>query len=608
MELNIRRLAVPFAAALVTVVAASGIGAALIQWLERLTIRNDRGVRHEIPVELALLVGFPVYGSLAFLIANMTTHRAAMLVPCVAGIAALVSQAGRLTLTSLREGARCSRWVGAAFVICALTAMLLAQLPVISLDDAAYHLAIPKQWALEGHAVSFPLMSHSWFPLGAESSDIPLFALLGSSAPLASHMAHALLALATGLLLLGGMRRVAPSLGPALAVAVATTPALLLGAGWSGNDVLLTGVSFALLVALLDESTQARSGTIAAAIAAGLLLKYSFIPLAFTLCAVALVVDPPRRASTARAALFGATLGSVFFLRNLILTWNPIAPFLSGEGGEISGFRRGESLSETALSYLFDGRWVDDTLGVALLALLLMFPAIASSIRDRRIRVCGWALFAVVVLLIAMAPAGRILIPFLTTFAWIVACGLEKATEGRTRVRATVGALLALASFLQLGVAAAYLSSLDPLAIARGAMSDASYVALQRKDAAAVEWCNAQLPSSARALILGMQEIHGFDVRARGGGSFDGPRLARYLDAASPDELGDRLRADGITHVVLFESNIVIGTIQTSTREAQRQLRIDRRTAANLRQFLSSEAVQIANREGVSVYEARAGR
>ena len=134
---------------------------------------------------------------------------------------------------------------------------------------------------------------------------------------------------------------------PILTAAIVATPALALTAGWSLVDFLLLGVTVALINALEEDDVL----TVTAAVAAGLLTKYTFIPIAL----VALIVTRKFR-----GLLPGVVVGSIFFLRNLILTGNPIAPFLGALAPHVAGYRAGAFLSD----YIFDGHFIDESLGI----------------------------------------------------------------------------------------------------------------------------------------------------------------------------------------------------------------------------------------------------
>ncbi len=101
-------------------------------------------------------------------------------------------------------------------LVCAFVA---AQAPPSSLDELAYHLAVPHSWVLEGRAVELPLLSHSYFPLGIESADLlPLLLLGAADGGVASHFLHLFAAIAATLLV---ARRTRSWLATA---AIVTTP------------------------------------------------------------------------------------------------------------------------------------------------------------------------------------------------------------------------------------------------------------------------------------------------------------------------------------------------------------------------------------------------
>ena len=71
----------------------------------------------------------------------------------------------------------------------------------------------------------------------------------------------------------------------------------------------------------------------------------------------------PPPAPYSHSLLIGIAIGSIFFIRNLILTANPIAPFLSAAAPHVAGYRA-PFLSD----YVFDGRFLDESLGASLIA------------------------------------------------------------------------------------------------------------------------------------------------------------------------------------------------------------------------------------------------
>ena len=387
-----------------------------------------------------------------------------------------------------------------AIVIVVGFGFIAAQAPPSTLDELAYHLAVPWTWVAEHRVVDLPLISHSYFPMGIESADLPLLAMLGrQGGGVASHFVHLAAAIAAIALLLrlAGGNAIA-------AAAVVATPALALTAGWSLVDFPLIGICAALV---LDEELPGP------AIAAGLLTKYTFAPFA-------LIVLIARKRW--KGVIGGAILGSVYLVRNVLSTGNPIAPFLGSLAPHVTAFRHAY-LSE----YVFSGTFIDESLGASMLAACAL-----SSM---------WILMAAGVALFILAPSSRILLPFFAIPA------ARAQAPGRV-----MRALLVAAIAMQLLLIAWFVDRNGYFALLSGKESDEQFLARQRPSYTTIAALDAELPASSRTLVVGLNETFWFAHRVRGGGNFDGPRVSRYLEAAAPEVLYNRLRGDGITHVAVF--------------------------------------------------------
>ncbi|HEY8133740.1 MAG TPA: hypothetical protein VII12_17810 [Thermoanaerobaculia bacterium] len=489
IELLFRRVAIPFAFAIAAALACIGAG-----YLAR------RGGRD---IALNLVVGYPIFGTICFLIGllHISTWTMVPIVGILGGI-------GAISLTPRAAEVGGAPLVYAALALVAIAALIAAQAPPSTLDELAYHLAIPWTWVKEARAIDLPLNSHSYFPLGVESADLPFLTALGTTGGIASHFLHFFAAIAVTVLLLRRTKEC-----PILTAAIVTVPALALTAGWSLVDWVLLGVSFVLVEALEHDDAP----TVTAAIAAGMLTKYTFIPIAL----IALLVT--RRF---RGVLPGVAIGSVFFIRNLILTGNPVAPFLTGLAPHVAGYRSGAFLSD----YIFDGSFLDESFGVS----LLMTSALAAG-------ALSWILIAAGVVLFALAPSARLLVPF---FAIPAARALPPTRPLRL--------LLAAGIALQLFLIAFFVDRTQAFALLAGRMSDEQYLATVRPSTTTIAALDAVLPPNSRTLVIGLSETFWFRHRVRGGGNFDGPRVSAYLEAGSVDALYARLRHDGITHVAII--------------------------------------------------------
>ena len=473
----------------------------------------------DLDVARELLIGYPIFGTICFLVGTLNvslwTMGALLVIAAVGGTYAIVRRFEVRPAERARYPLDSISLIAIAIVIG--FAFVMAQAPAASLDELAYHLAVPWTWVQEHRAIDLPLISHSYFPLGIESADLPLLAILGQiGGGIASHFVHLTAAIATIALLLRLAR------GNALAAtAVIATPALALTAGWSLVDVPLIGVCAALA---LDEQSPGP------AVAAGLLTKYTFVPFAMIVMIVRRYVGrasarPGRPKPAALHFLGGLALGSVFFLRNLLLTGNPIAPFLGAAAPHVTGFRH-PYLSE----YVFSGTFVDESLGASLLAACALSAG-----------ALAWILIGAGVALFLLAPSSRVLLPFFAIPA--------ARSQPAGRVLRT---LLVIAIAMQLLLVAWFVDRNQYFSLIGGEATDEQFLGRQRPSYATITALDAELPASSRTLVVGLNETFWFAHRVRGGGNFDGPRMSRYLEAPMPEVLYNRLRADGITHVAIF--------------------------------------------------------
>ena len=495
VELLIRRTAVPLLLAGAIALAMLPCGALL------------RRAKH-VDVPLDLLIGYPIFGTLLFLI-GVVKVSAWTLVPLL--VIGAIGGIG-LLLKRYSDDAHAPLpfppldWSAFAILVVLACAFVEAQAPPASPGELVDHLAVPHTWALEGRAIELPLHSHSYFPLGIASVDLLPLTLLGAmGGGIASQFLHMFAAIAVTLLL---ARRTQSWLATA---AIVTTPALAITAGWSLVDWPLAGHFAALYLALEDGDRDTAS----AATAAGLLTSYTFAP--FAVIAWVLKRRMPK---------WQVVLGIIFFARNLILTGNPVAPFFGSDAPAVAHYR------ELALAdYIFEGAFLDEAIGASILTL----PAFATG-------AVALASIAIAIALFLLAPSARILVPFL----------LAPAISGAPALkRRTMAIFIGIAVVLQTFLVVWYTGRGGTFSLLAGT-SEADYLRKQRPSYSAIEWLNVVLPPSARVLVVGESETYWLARPARGGGNFDGPRMSRYLEVPTPEALHARLREDGITHVALL--------------------------------------------------------
>ena len=544
VELFVRRAGLSLWLAGVEALAIVGTGALL-----------RRAKRVDVPLDF--LLGYPVFGTALFLVGLLKISAWTLIPLLVLGAVAGIAYLLKAYADDVESEWLVLEWP-APFVFAVLACgFVVAQAPPVSLDELAYHLAVPHAWVQEGRALELPLLSHSYFPLGIESADLLPLALLGRTAGgIASHFLHLFAAIATTMLV---VRRTGSWLATA---AIVTTPALAITAGWSFVEWPLAGLFVALYVALESDDRDTAS----AATAAGLLTKYTFLP--FALIAWALKRRIPK---------WTALLGLVFFIRNLLLTANPFAPFLGSDAPHVSGYR-----AVALADYVFEAKFVDEALGASILALPVFATggiAIASA-------VLALALFF-------LAPSSRILVPFL------VVPSLSAAPALRRRVLA---ALMAVAIVLQTFLVVWFTARGNAFTLLSGMTSDEEFLRKERPSFPTIEWMDTVLPPDSRTLLVGLGETYWFAHRVRGGGNFDGPRISRYLTVPAADALHERLRADGITHVAIV--TVPIAT-QVAEKREERQTNLSPEAQRMLAQTLDRYAASVISRGNVTLFTLR---
>jgi hypothetical protein len=544
-----RRAGAPLALALLEALAIAGAG--------HLARRRRPGLA------LSFVIGYPIFGTICFLVGLLKVNAATMLLVTI-----VFALAGIFTLFENRESAvRSALSAEDSPALCALPSALpalalvlilgfiAAQAPPSSLDELAYHLAIPHAWVLAGRAIDLPLISHSFFPLGIESADLPSLALLGSLAGgIASHFLHLIAAIATTAVI---HRRTRNAL---LTAAIVTTPALALTAGWSLVDWPLLGIC----VAFLD--TEERES----ALAAGLLTKYTFIP--FALVTLLLATGEGGAKRRMRGVAIGAIAGSIFFIRNLILTGSPIAPFFTAHAPHVSQYRE-----LTLGSYIFDGRYLDESLGASLLGAL---TAIGGPV--------ALALLVAGALLWMTAPSARLLVPFFGA----------AATDAKLDWR-PLRVVLVVAIAAQLFLVAYYVDRTEAFSLLAAKQTDEQFLTKARPSYAAVSWLNAALPITSHTLVVGLNETYWFDRRVAGGGNFDGERVSAYLDAPTPEALKARLAKDGIDHVAVFTTP---PPTSDAKKQEERQTLLSPAARRSLAEMLDRYAADVTTRGDVTLF------
>lgn len=510
---------------------------------------------------LNFVIGYPIFGTVCFLVGLLKVNGALMALVtaafALAGIFAVYEErqsAERRAqsaedLSALRALPSALLTVPAALVL--LLGFISAQAPPNTLDELAYHLAVPHAWVVAGRAIALPLISHSYFPLGIESADLPSLAILGPLAGgIASHFVHLLAAVATTIVI---QRRTRNSL---LTAAIVATPALAMTAGWSLVDWPLLGIC----VAFLDDDERES------ALAAGLLTKYTFIPFA----AVVLLMRRHWRGLT-----FGAAGGLVFFIRNLVLTGSPIAPFLTAHTPHVAHYR-----ALTLGSYIFDGGYLDESLGASLLSALTVISGPVAI-----------ALMIAGALLWMTAPSARLLVPYFGA----------AATSAKVEWR-PLRVILGIAVAGQLFLVAYYVDRTDVFSLINAKESNEQFLTKARPSYASVAWVNAALPEGSSTLVVGLNETFWFNRRVLGGGNFDSDRVSAYLEAPTPEALRARLANDRVDHIAVFTTPPPTADVK---KQEERQTQLTPAAQRTLAQLLDRYAADVTSHGDVTLFTLR---
>lgn len=604
----IRDLALPILVAIAPALAILGCGVGFRRLLQKLGAAADDEPRLSSRAA-DYLIGYPVFGTVCFLVGHLSTNSATQgaltLLAAVAGLLTMVRRKPAIELEqpAPRVAPAPLGWgvvlLSAALAVPAFYSLAIALIPPVTLDEVAYHLAVPRTWALEKSVVELPLISHSYFPLGVESADLFALSILGERGGVSSHVLHLLAAFATAIVIAAWLRRRhSIELSLAATFAIVSTPALLITAGWSWNEWPLVGIC-AVIVERVDRRASTWPAALLAAMAAGLLCKYTFsiFALVTVLCLLVSRRGEPDRIpwlASAAAALFGST----FFIRNLLLTGNPFAPFFSADSPHVTGFRSG-GFGDRLAHYVLEMRFIDEAVGLALPIMILL-----GMIRFRRIespvRLLFAGLIAAATALFFLAPSSRILLPFL-----IGAAMLAFATPGVFRGRRLLGGVLVTFGLLQLLLSLFYLSSLQPSLYLSGKLGKSDFVSMHRRRQENIAWIDQNLPDSSRTLIVGIQETFWFSHPVRGGGNFDGPRIAGYLSEPEPDALSRKLRRDSLTHLALARDGVRVGLPSPDRKLQEKETVLSAEEVRRLADFLSRFAVEEATRGTTTIYRLK---
>lgn len=589
-------LARPIAAALITTLAVLAAGFAEIALARRIFGARETAT---IPAIDALLVGYPLFGTLIGAIAWIST---APVVPVTIAAAAI----GIVLLLRRRIEVRIAS-PSLLLAIPIVLAIVEALTPVNSPDELAYKLAVPQQYLLYGRMLELPLSSNSYLILGTNLTDLAALALGG---PAAARIARLLLYFAALGVLHRFGRRLAGDAASWIAAVVAWCPTLMLIAGWAWSEWAVVGLIVLALERFerwLDVRDPSDAAIAFAAAGGAAATKYTALPflLAFGIVALLRLRDAKL---LARAALVVALFGGFFYVRNVAWTGSPFAPLLLPNAPHIDNYRSGGRLSGfTDLAHgwdVVDPNLLDESLGIVLpLAALAALALVAR--RDRVTRDLLIAGGVQMPILLTIAPASRNMIGGVVPLALAGAMLLAEIGRRSPRaMRAFLGGLAAIAFAAQLVLVLYAVETYDVLQTLSGKESTAAYLARTRRFTKPFGWIAAATQPDARILLLGESETLYLPRQAVSASNLDGPRVAAWLAAhPSPESLRAELQRLGITHVLIGLQHYRIGGPPPGMIEKETLLQVSPSTDATLRAMLARDATLRYRDPGYLIFE-----
>ncbi len=498
-----------------------------------------------------------------------------------------------------REVARAGGWAALALIVTGQGLALMAALaPPTAKDTLLYHFALPKAYIAAGRALEVPHNIAGYYPLGVEMHAVWAMLLGAPFGPRVSEAAAGATLFLFAPLLVMVVHGWAREQGADRPWAI--TAALMIAWIPTGYDVAASGYVDLALAAYTALAVRSFGGWwtaldsrhlfwiiigIGGALSIKLSAAFLILPLALLglLRALGTGADEsePRptpgiaAASLVGALGLGAALAAPWYVRNWIRTGSPVFPFYLGiwpaeaAGWDLERSRLYETLfslygnTRTVLDYLWaplrvavaaqpdQPAYYDGVLGIAF---ALASPLLVWALWKRRLGApLGLAIALSVCLFVFWLFSSqqlRYLLPALPGLA--VATAVAGTGWGGAGGRASRGLLLAGAA-LGLPVALAWFLTLDPVRVALGGEARADYLRRRLDYYPYYEVVNRELPPTATVWLIDMRrDTYHLDRPYFSDFIFEDYTLTRYVRAAGgPEEILARVRADGITHLLV---------------------------------------------------------
>lgn len=575
-----------------------GLGETIVRRVD-----SAEGESDDIPVmQVATrsLVGAGAWSLAWFFLGVLPLYRVS-----VAALALLVGLAlagralarGRVTAAAI---ARSAGWAALGLVVTGqILALVAALAPPTAKDTLLYHYALPKAWIAVGQAIVIPYNIAGYYPLGVEMHAVWAM-LLG--APLGARVAEAaagatlfLFAPLLAMTVYGWARERGAdrTWAAAAALVIAWIPTGYEVAASAYVDLALAGYT-ALAVRAFGRwwtSGQPRQlAWVAAGVGGALSIKLSAAFLLLPLALLGLLhalgtgsqdreTARPSTALTAAGVLgalaLGVTLAAPWYVRNWIRTGSPLFPFYleiwpaKAPGWDLERSRLYETLFSLYgdISGPLDYLWSPIRLAVAAqpdqpafydgvlgIAFIFALPVLAWVLWRRRLdvelRLAVLVSAGLFVFWLFSSQQLRYLLPAAAGLAVAIAVAGSGLERGLSR---PLCGLVVAGAALGLPVVLAWFLALDPARVVLGGESREAFLARRLDYYPYYQVVNRDLPPTARVWLIDMRrDTYHLDRPAFSDFIFEDYTLTRYVRAAtSVDEIRDRVRADGITHLLV---------------------------------------------------------
>ena len=504
---------------------------------------------------------------------------------------------GRVTAAAI---ARSAGWAALGLLVTGqILALVAALAPPTAKDTLLYHYALPKAWIAVGQAIVIPYNIAGYYPLGVEMHAVWAM-LLG--APLGARVAEAaagatlfLFAPLLAMTVYGWARERGAdrTWAAATALVIAWIPTGYEVAASAYVDLALAGYT-ALAVRAFGRwwtSGQPRQlAWVAAGVGGALSIKLSAAFLLLPLALLGLLhalgtgsqdreTARPSTALTAAGVLgalaLGVTLAAPWYVRNWIRTGSPLFPFYleiwpaKAPGWDLERSRLYETLFSLYgdISGPLDYLWSPIRLAVAAqpdqpafydgvlgIAFIFALPVLAWALWRRRLdvelRLAVLVSAGLFVFWLFSSQQLRYLLPAAAGLAVAIAVAGSGLERGLSR---PLCGLVVAGAALGLPVVLAWFLALDPARVVLGGESREAFLARRLDYYPYYQVVNRDLPPTARVWLIDMRrDTYHLDRPAFSDFIFEDYTLTRYVRAAtSVDEIRDRVRADGITHLLV---------------------------------------------------------